>query len=319
MIVFLGLATVTCARGLSLYRLSFLILIFAVVAGALLSPVAQARAVPVVRFEAESRGGWTVAEECRAIWRAEGPALAAVLVPATASADSVVCLVMNTSSFQQHFGSRLPDWGVGVAVGHGHLIALDYSRLPAVGRGVREVFMHEMVHALLFQGAEGRWLPTWLHEGAAMRYSGEWRFADTVSLILDGQVPNLASLQGAFPGSAHRADRAYRTSLLAVDRLMNEYGPDVIADLVAATVREGDFSTAFAAVTGTTDTEFYADFARSMRLRYGWLVFWTRWPSLFVLLAVLLLVGGTRKIIISRRRLAEMEDEETVYGPNDYN
>ncbi len=268
---------------------------------------------PTVRFEAESQAGWAVVEQCHAVWQAEGPLLSARLLPAAVTPDTVVCLVLDTPAFQRLFGTHLPDWGVGVAVGHGRLIALDYSRLSMVGRGVREVFLHEMVHALLFQGVEGQWLPTWLHEGAAMRYGGEWRFTDTVSLIMDGRVPSLATLQGAFPGSAYRADRAYRTSLLAVDRLLNQYGPNVIAELVAATARSGNFSVAFSEVTGTTDVEFYADFAAAMRLRYGWLVMLTRWPGLFVLLAVVLLVGGGRKLLLSRRRLAEMEDEET--GP----
>jgi hypothetical protein len=263
-----------------------------------------------VRFEAESRAGWAIAEQCQAVWQAEGPGLADVLLPSAVTPDTVVCLVLGTPSFQRLFGTQLPDWGVGVAVGHGRLVALDYSRLPAVGRGAREVFLHEMVHALLFQGAQGQWLPTWLHEGAAMRYAGEWRFTDTVSLIMDGRVPDLASLQSAFPGSSHRADRAYRTSLLAVDRLLDQHGPAVIGDLVAATVEHENFPAAFAAVTGQADTDFYADFAAAMRLRYGWLVLVTRWPGLFVLLALVLLIGGGRKMLLSRRRLAQMADEE---------
>ena len=279
------------------------------------SSSALATTPPVVRFEAESQAGWSVAEQCQAVWLAEGETLATRLLPAGVVADTVVCLVLDTPSFQRHFGTSIPDWGVGVAVGHGQLVALDYSRLPAVGRGAREVFLHEMVHALLFQGAQGRWLPTWLHEGAAMHYGGEWRFTDTVSLVMDGQVPNLGSLQGAFPGSAHRADRAYRTSLLAVERLMDRYGPGVVAELVAATARDGNFPAAFAAVTGETDDAFYADFAAAMRLRYGWLVLLTRWPGLFVLLAFVLLIGGGRKMVLARRRLAEMEEDESDPPP----
>ncbi len=266
--------------------------------------------VPVVRFEAESTAGWTVAEQCRTVWQNEGAALSASLLPAGMPADTVRCLILNTVSFQRYFGSRMPDWGVGIALGHGRLVALDYSRLPAVGRGAREVFLHEMVHALLFQGADRQWLPTWLHEGAAMHYAGEWRFTDTVSLLMDGRVPDLVALQSAFPGSAQRADRAYRTSLLAVDRLLADEGPTVIADLVQATARTGNFPTAFAEVTGRPDLAFYREFAAAMRLRYGWAVLMTRWPGLFVLLALLLLIGGGRKLIISRRRLSRMDDEE---------
>jgi len=275
----------------------------------------MATVVPVVRFEAETRAGWDVVATCDAVWRAEGPALARQLLPRAASADTIVCLVLSTASFRHFFGSSLPDWGVGAARPDGHLIAVDYTRLPAVGRGVREVFLHEMVHALLFRGAQGQWLPTWLHEGAAMRYGGEWRFTDTVSLLLDGRVPSLETLQGAFPGAAHRANRAYRTSLLAVNRLEKEYGSDVIPRLVAATARSHSFSTAFTEVTGSTDADFYADFAAAMHLRFGWLVLMTRWPGLFVLLALVLLVGGGRKLLISRRRLREMADDDQAEPP----
>lgn len=287
----------------------------AVVLSLLLTTATLANTPPPVRFQAESRAGRLVVEECRTIWQKVGPELSARLLPVGVVADTVLCLVLDTPSFQRHFGTRLPDWGVGVAVGHGRLIALDYSRLPAVGRGAREVFLHEMVHALLFQGTRGQWLPTWLHEGAAMQYAGEWRFADTVSLILDGRVPDLAALQGPFPGSFHRADRAYRTSLLAVDRLLKQYGPNVIGDLVAATVQEGNFPAAFVAVTGQTDDAFYAEFAAAMRVRYGWLLLVTRWPGLFVLSALVLLVGGGRKLILSRRRLAQMADDDVDPAP----
>ncbi len=273
-------------------------------------------AVPVVRFQAETQAGWSVAAECDRIWQAEGPALVAGLLPqVSATVDTIGCLVLDTPSFRRVFGANLPDWGVGVAVPSGRLIGLDYSRLPTVGRGVREVFLHEMVHALLFRGARGKWLPTWLHEGAAMCYGGEWRFTDTVSLVLDGRVPDLAALQGPFPGSAYRADRAYRTSLLAVNRLRRQYGPDVVAELVAATARTGDFAEAFVQVTGETDVSFYRGFSTAMQLRFGWLVLLTRWPGLFVLLAVVLLVGGSRKLLLSRRRLAEMADDESVGPP----
>ena len=86
-------------------------------------------------------------------------------------------------------------------------MAVDHVRLPAVGRGLRQVFLHEMVHALLFQTVTETWLPTWFHEGCAMRWSGEWRFSDTVSLALGGRVPRLERLQGHFPASAATADR----------------------------------------------------------------------------------------------------------------
>jgi hypothetical protein len=172
-----------------------------------------------------------------------------------------------------------------------------------------------MVHALLFQGSGGAWLPTWLHEGTAMLYSGEWKFSDTVSLVLDGRVPDLYRLQGRFPIPHERADRAYRTSLLAVSRLRKDFGEGIIAELVGETREREDFTVAFAAVTGTELAAFHQDFAAAMQLKYGWVLFLTRWPGLFVLTAVVFAVGAGRKIFLNRRRLADMEDPDDEDDP----
>jgi hypothetical protein len=172
-----------------------------------------------------------------------------------------------------------------------------------------------MVHALLFQGAGDAWLPAWFHEGTAMLVSGEWRFSDTVSLVLDGQVPALDRLQGRFPVSHARADRAYRTSLLAVNRLEELYGRGIVPDLVAATKKNENFFDAFHATTGDELSDFQREFAQAMRFRFGWMLFLTRWPGLFVLLALVLAVGGARKIVLTRRRLAAMEDEDPPRDP----
>lgn len=271
--------------------------------------------MPVVVFQVESEAGQAAAKRCHEIWLAEGPRLTAEILPrdfGDSTADTVTCLILNTSSFQRHFAGSLPDWGVGVALPSGRAIALDYTRLPAVGRGLREVFLHEMVHALLFQGSGGAWLPTWLHEGAAMLYSGEWRFSDTVSLILDGRVPDLERLQGRFPVPHDRADRAYRTSLLAVSRLREGFGDEIIVELVRETKKCGDFSEAFTIVTGEELEDFQREFSAAMKLKFGWILFITRWPGLFVLTAVVFAIGATRKIIITRRRLAAMEDVPDV-------
>jgi hypothetical protein len=270
---------------------------------------AQPGALPL-RLVAETEQGMEAARRCAALWEEEGPALTAALLPAGVTPDTVVCLVLETESFERRFQNSIPDWGVGVAFPGGRLVALDHTRLNAVGKGLREVFLHEMVHALLFQGAGQAWLPTWFHEGCAMHYSGEWRFTDTVSLVLDGRVPSLDFLQGRFPQAPVNADRAYRTSLLAVGRLMKQGGPDVPRLLVAETRRQGNFLAAFPLVTGMTLEAFTDDFAAAMELRLGWVVMITRWPTLFVLIGLVFLIGGGAKLIRSRRRLAMMEDEE---------
>ncbi len=265
-----------------------------------------------IRFQYDTPAAESVARRCAEIWQNEGVALTSLLLPASAPADTVVCLVLSSESFTRRFRGRLPDWGVGVALGP-RLVALDYARIPAVGRGVREIFLHEMTHALIFQGAGKAWVPAWFHEGVAMQMSGEWRFWDTVSLVLDGRVPDLSRLQTRWPSLAVASSRAYRTSLLAVGKLRDRFGPGVIGTIIDQTHRSGSFAAGFELATETPLQTFYDEFNRSMRLRFGWLTLFSNWPGLFVLMAVVFAVGAVRKIILTRRRLAEMEEEESSY------
>ncbi|MCP4292664.1 MAG: hypothetical protein GY780_12620 [bacterium] len=273
-------------------------------------PSAAQSAMPPVHFKFESDAGLEMARTCGEIWKSEGPTLVSDLAPFTASFDTVTCFILDTDSFTRNFSGRLPDWGVGVAMPGGRLVAIDYSRLPAIGRGIKEVFLHEMVHAILFQVSADTWLPTWFHEGCAMKFSGEWKFSDTVSLVLDGKVPSLDHLQGRFPIPAGQADRAYRTSLLAVNRLIDQYGSHILGEILSETASSETFSLAFKKSTGVGMSEFTDDFASAMNLRLGWAVILTRWPTLFVLMSLIFATGAARKMIQTRRRLAEMDDEE---------
>ena len=78
--------------------------------------------------------------------------------------------------------------------------------------------------------------------------------------------------------------------------------------LVSAATVTGDFAAAFAEVTGDDIALFEARFAGAMKLKYGWLVMVFRWPTLFVLMALVLATGAIVKIVRMRRRMAEMEE-----------
>ena len=265
---------------------------------------------PVVVFQVESPGGRPAAQLCHDLWQQQGAAVAAALLPAGAHVDTVVCLVLDSDAFARTFARRLPDWGVGVAIWPGRVIAIDHQRAPTVRGGAREIFLHEMTHALLMQAAGDVQLPAWLHEGAAMRLSGEWRWRDTASVVLEGRLPSLEQLRGPFPAAAVAADQAYRASLLAVNLLERDHGPGAVARIARAAADSGDFRAGFAAVTGEEVEAFQGRFAAAMNLRFGWVLALGRWPTLFVLMSVLFVIGATRRLLRSRRRLREMADED---------
>ncbi len=246
--------------------------------------------------------------ETRAALASRGAALRDELWPFALPPARIELHLVDTAAFRDTLRGRVADWGVGAA--SGRTAWVDCQRMPAVGRTVGYVALHEVAHCLLNQALGRASVPSWFHEGVAQQVSGEWRFRDTVSLIMDGGVPDLRGLEGRFPHNTHWADRAYRTSLLAVQTLRDRHGDRVIPDLVLATRQRGDFGAAFAEVTGEDDTAFADRFARSMRLRFGWLITLTRWPTLFVLMALGFALGAVLRIRRTRRRLEEMVDHE---------
>ncbi len=276
----------------------------------LLAAAVAAAATPTVVFQVESKTGSPTAQLCHDLWLARGAEVSAALLPGGAGADTVVCLILDSDAFARHFARRLPDWGVGVALWPGRVIALDHQRAPAVRGGAQEIFLHEMTHALLMQAAGDVQLPAWLHEGAAMRLSGEWRWRDTASVVFEGRLPSLELLRGPFPTAAAAADQAYRASLLAVNLLEHDHGPGAVARIAQAAADSGDFRAGFAAATGEEVEDFQARFAAAMNLRFGWVLALWRWPTLFVLMTVLFVIGAGRRWLRTRRRLREMADED---------
>lgn len=266
-----------------------------------------------VQFIVEPGLDSSVEQECREALAVSGPQIYDELMPGQLQMQTVQCYLVTAETFHRELGHTLPDWGVGVALPDGKTIVIDCQTAPDVRRGLNEIFLHELVHVLLIQGALETRLPHWFHEGLAQKLSGEWRVKDTLSVILSGRVPSLYSLDKPFPANAVWADKAYRASLLAVNFLEQEYGRDIYGQLIAETASTKEFRKAFYNLTGDTLDEFAHRFRNKMQIKYGWLVMITSWPTMFVLMAIVFAAGAVRKIIQRRQMLAAMEDYEDDY------
>jgi len=249
-------------------------------------------------------------QKCREALANTGAEIYSELMPGHLQMQPVKCYLLTADTFHRELGNRLPDWGVGVAFPDGKTIVIDCQTAPDVRRGLDEIFIHELVHILLMQAALEVRLPHWFHEGVAQKLSGEWRVKDTLSVILSGRVPSLYSLDKPFPANAAWADKAYRASLLAVNFLEQEYGREIYGQLAAESAFTGDFRKAFYNLTGDTLDEFAHRFKNKMQIKYGWLVFITSWPTMFVILAVVFAAGAIHKIVQRKRMLAAMADYE---------
>jgi len=253
-----------------------------------------------------------VVAECLEALRSAGPGLRHSLWPYSLDPPVLRVRLLMVDDFRlarTELGGA-PDWGVGLSVGR--LILVDCSRAGRGGRTVATVFIHEIAHSLVhFAAGSSTGVPRWFHEGVAQTASGEWRLVDNVALILGGRVPSPATLQGAFPASAAWADQAYRSSLLAVTWLKKWYGPDVTPRILLASRLAADFEAGFISATGTTVAAFSARFDKATRWRFGWVISLTRWPGLFILMALIFAAGAAARIVRTRRRLAAMPDYDS--------
>lgn len=255
----------------------------------------------------------SIRDDALDVWNDRAAEVQARLWPFARAPQPVTIHLMDSEAYRGWTAGWLGDWTVGAA--GADWIALDVQRLRAVGQTLEQVLVHEYAHCLIRQGVGERVdAPRWFHEGAAQLVAREWRLGDTVSLILDGGAPDLRTLERGLDGG-NGADAFYRASLLAASRLEELFGPDVFRELILALRATGDFPTAFSRVTGESYDAFAAGFADSVRLRYGWLFLVTRWPTLFVLAALVFLMGAVLKRRRDRHRLEAMAEESPPAAP----
>ncbi len=104
---------------------------------------------------------------------------------------------------------------------------------------VKRVVPHEISHQVLGQATQNPFNspPKWLDEGLAVysQESGRESFYDhALELAASGQVPSLATFNGQFPYDHEGALAAYSFSLSAVAYILDTYGDEGMAHLIAA-------------------------------------------------------------------------------------
>jgi hypothetical protein len=128
-------------------------------------------------------------------------------------------------------------WIAGSAYPGLHLIM---AILPAGDLNeVKRVVPHEISHQVLGQATADpfNYPPKWLDEGLAVysQESGREKFyRRALELAADGEVPPLATLNGEFPYDPDAALAAYAYSLSAVIYILDTYGDEGMARLIAA-------------------------------------------------------------------------------------
>ncbi|MEE8523140.1 MAG: hypothetical protein V3T72_04345, partial [Thermoanaerobaculia bacterium] len=205
---------------------------------------------------------------------------------------------------------RAPSWSVGYAIGEAGLVVLIPSRIPAAptypDRGLEAVLRHEIAHVLIARAARRRPIPRWFNEGLAVFAVRGWGMDDRTRLVWATfrRGPSLQDLDASFQSGSYRAGRAYALAAAFVRFLLERYGEDAAAGILAR-VGEGDsFATALRSATGSTLATVEDRFWSHLDFWNKWIPFLTSSAALWTMITALALWAFKRR----RDRDAEVRD-----------
>jgi hypothetical protein len=172
---------------------------------------------------------------------------------------------------------RTPSWIAGFAHVATDTIVLFPARATQYPYdSLEEVLHHEVAHILVDRAAGGQPVPRWFSEGLATVAEGQWRREDRRQLALaltTGAPVRMQDVDRWFRQGPSEAARAYAVSAAFVRDLLDVYGREVAARLLAGVAAGESFDAALTRVTGARLSVREAEFDARMGS-------WERWVPL---------------------------------------
>lgn len=249
-----------------------------------------------------------------AAWPATFPALPSTVLDSGAT----VFLAPDELRFDSLTGARAPDWGAGVAYPDRGIIVLPaYASRRASPQDLPRVLRHELAHVAL-----QRWLgalrsPRWFTEGYATWTAGQFDESAAWLLrlaFLTGRAPPLDSLVLDWPLQPTDARVAYLLSASAVAWL-DERGGERTMRIFFERWRETGFERALFDVYGFTNATLEEYWSKTIRRRYGWLLFLAQSVVIWAITAVFVIVLFVIRRRRDRRKLAQLVATEPPDQP----
>jgi hypothetical protein len=224
-----------------------------------------------------------------------------------------IYIVGDSRLLEELSGGHFPDWGAAVAVPAGRKIVIKSPDRFDLGRSLGELLAHEYAHLALAHRCRVFSPPRWFTEGMAMNVSTEWSWWDNLTVsraAVFGQLMPLEEIElvNRFPKS--KAGVAYAQSYLAVKYLFDDYGVEGVNIFLDSIAAGGSVDAALMGATGSDlagfDAEYRAMLAR--HFNFGSLFMDTIW--LWLVLALIVLVGGILRFRKRRQYYRKWEAEE---------
>jgi Peptidase MA superfamily len=212
-------------------------------------------------------------------------------------------IVHGARRFDSLSAHRLPSWGAGATFPAARTILIRLDGDP------RQVLRHELAHLALHDAA--RRVPLWFDEGYAAVASGEWGRLDALMMnwrLISGRPPTLDEVTRDLRQGLTTAQTAYgfaTTAVLYLERLGKGRG---LGPLIQNLAAEGDFDRALRITYGLTEEQFEAAWRADLRGRYGWLLVFASFATLWLLVLAVLGVGWRYRRRRDRLRRQALDD-----------
>jgi hypothetical protein len=273
-------------------------------------------AVPSYRIIADIPGDAAYADSVITVTAAR---LSNLIGPsATDSID--VFIVSSNARFDSLTGPSIPDWGAGVAMPHKNRIVVKSPLILTGEKSLGELVAHEFSHIALSRAVRSQPVPRWLNEGMAMYSSAEWGWGDNLAMgwaVISGNIIPLSKIEQLNRFQSGQAQVAYSESYLAFRYFLDTYGRSGLRILLAGLAEGHSIDDAFVSATGTDQAGFGREFSIYLHGRYNVITMIFNSNILWILLALLIVVGFVLYLFRRKKRFAEF-DEYDKYHSTDF-
>jgi Peptidase MA superfamily len=215
---------------------------------------------------------------------------------------------------RSEIASATPPWIAGVAYGDQSTVLLFPARSARYPHdSLADVLHHEIAHVLIHRAAHGNDVPRWFNEGLASASERVWNADDRRQLawaLATRSRVRMTEVSDAFGGGPGRAEAAYALSSAFIRQVIDEYGIEAPAAILAGLADGLPFDRAFERATGVRFADAERNFSQDVTS-------WERWIPLitspFVLWTLTTLLALYALIMFRVRRAEKRrlwEDEE---------
>ena len=224
-------------------------------------------------------------------------------------------LINDRQQFQQMVGM---DQIVAYALPRKKVMVIDYSRMNTSPFTLKTTIKHELCHLLLHHYIDRPNLPKWFDEGVCQWASDgiaeiimDFKQSNLTRAFLSGRYFRMHQLNTRFPADKASLQLAYAQSKSLVDYISREFGKESILTILN-NLRYGlSFEKAIQESLGISFADLEYDWIDDLKNRDNWLVYVSiyMYEFLFVLGALVVVIGFVR-LVIKKRRYRDMDDDE---------